>query len=173
MNIGLELMKEHSLRQAKIIASYAISSSKRFAELINCFLSPQYRLSQRAAFTLSHAVDLAPEMIEPYVEPLVSQLHKRDVHVAILRNSLRILERIRIPEVLHGEVIDTCFKFLVDVNAAIAVKAFAMGILDKLSNVYPEILPELKLIIEDKWENETPAFRSRGRKILKKQIDKK
>ncbi len=172
MNIGDEILKEHSLQQAKKIASYAIATPKLFSELMDCFLSPDYRMSQRAAFALGHAVDLAPLRIMPYIKTLVYQLHRKDVHVAILRNSLRILERIKIPEVLHGEVIDTCFKFLVDVNAAIAVKAFAMGILDKLSNFYPEILPELKLIIEDKWEHETPAFKSRGRKILKKQIVK-
>jgi hypothetical protein len=36
----------------------------------------------------------------------------------------------------------------------------------RLSKTYPEIRAELKLIIEDHWDNETIAFRSRGKKIL-------
>jgi len=43
-----------------------------------------------------------------------------------------------------------------------------LHILENMSERYPEILPELKTIIEARWEFETPAFRSRARKILKK-----
>jgi hypothetical protein len=49
---------------------------------------------------------------------------------------------------------------------ASAVKAFSLGIRDNLSKQYPEILQELKTIIEDRWDAETAAFRSRAKKIL-------
>jgi hypothetical protein len=51
---------------------------------------------------------------------------------------------------------------------AIAVKAFSLTILENLCKTYPEILPEIKTIIEARWEEETPAFRSRAGKILRK-----
>jgi len=35
-----------------------------------------------------------------------------------------------------------------------------------LSKFYPEVENELKLIIENNWDNETAAFKSRGKKTL-------
>jgi hypothetical protein len=49
-----------------------------------------------------------------------------------------------------------------------AVKMFCLVILEKLSNLYPEIKPELILIIETQMPYESKAFKSRGRKILAK-----
>jgi hypothetical protein len=61
-----------------------------------------------------------------------------------------------------------CFQFISDVDTPVAVKAFSLTLLDNLSKEYPEITPELKLIIEDRWNDETPAFKSRAKKILQR-----
>ena len=63
---------------------------------------------------------------------------------------------------------DICFEYISSPTEAIAVKAFALTILENLSKKYPEIKPELKTIIEDRWDYETAAFHSRAKKILKK-----
>jgi len=47
-------------------------------------------------------------------------------------------------------------------------ESFFSHYLFNLSKLYPEIKPELKLIIEELWDNETAAFKSRGKKILSK-----
>jgi hypothetical protein len=52
-------------------------------------------------------------------------------------------------------------------DTPIAVKAFSLTILSNLSAAYPEIRGELKLIIEEQWEQSTPAFRSRAKKVLR------
>jgi len=63
---------------------------------------------------------------------------------------------------------DICFQYISNPEEAIAVKAFSLTILSKLGEKYPEILPEIKTVIEALWEFESPAFHSRARKILKK-----
>jgi hypothetical protein len=60
-----------------------------------------------------------------------------------------------------------CFDFIQSVETPIAVKAFALTVLEHLSVDYPDIRPELRLMIESQWEQATPAIRSRARKILK------
>jgi hypothetical protein len=62
---------------------------------------------------------------------------------------------------------DICFTYIADPQEKVAVKAFSLTILENLSHQYPEIRNELKLIIEERWEHETAAFRSRAKKILK------
>ena len=166
MNIYEELQKEHSLAQAKKIAAYATLSSKNFAELMDFFLTREYRISQRAAWSLSHAAQHKPALVAPYLETLVNQLHRKDVHNAVIRNSLRILQYMEVPVTQHGDLMNACFDFIQSPVAPAAFKAFSLTILEKLCKHYPEIKQELQLIIKGRWEMETPAFRARGKKML-------
>ena len=166
MNIRDEILKEHSKAQALKIASYACSSKKNFKELMVCFTDDEYRLAQRAAWSVSWAAKKKPEMIKPYIKNIVSHLQRKDVHASVIRNSVRILEEIEIPEIFHGEVMNTCFGFIETPSTPVAIKAFSLTTLFNLSKKYPEIRSELKLIIEERWNTETAAFRSRGKKIL-------
>jgi hypothetical protein len=168
MNIKEELLKEkiQTRTQALAIAEYASSSPTHFKELINCFLADKYRLAQRAAWSVSWAARKKPELIEPYVKDLVAQLSRTDVHDAIIRNSVRVLEAIEIPEELHGDVMNACFAFIEKTSTPVAIKAFSLTTLFNLSKIYPEIKSELKLLIQNNWDNETAAFKNRGKKIL-------
>jgi len=59
-----------------------------------------------------------------------------------------------------------CFDYIASPVEAVAVKAFALTILQKIAQFYPEIKDEVKIIIEDRWEVESPAFKSRAKKFL-------
>ena len=168
MNIRDALLKEeiHTKAQALAIAHYSCTSDTNFNELIDCFLSNEYRIAQRAAWSVSWAAKEKPEMILPYIGVLVQQMQRKDAHPAIVRNSVRILEKIMIPEAFHGEVMDTCFGFVESPQTPIAIKAFALTTLFNLSKIYPEIKQELTLIIENQIDKGSPAFKSRAKKIL-------
>jgi hypothetical protein len=71
-----------------------------------------------------------------------------------------------IPEPFHGQIIDLCFGFLQNRQTAVAIRAYSLTILFKLSQIYPEIRNELRYLIEESLPYEKPAFVSRGRKIL-------
>lgn len=166
MIIKESLFEEHSKVQAIKIAKYAILSRKNMRELMDCFSSGEYRIAQRAAYSVLWVDKLKPNALKPFIGEIVELLERKDVHVSVIRNSVRILETIDIPEEHHGEVVNACFNFLENPKTPIAVKAFSMTTLFNLTKVYPDILHELILVIEEGWDNETPAFRSRGRKIL-------
>ena len=166
MNIRDEILKEHSRAQALKIAAYACASKKNFKELMKCFMADEYRLAQRAAYSVSWATIKKPEMIDPYIKDLVTQMHRTDIHEAIPRNSLRILEQVNMPKKFHGEVMNACFGFVEAPSTPIAIKASSLTIIFNLSKQYPEIKQELTLIIEERWDTETAAFRTRGKKIL-------
>jgi hypothetical protein len=163
-----ELLKEQSLANAKRIAEFACLVNSNFKELMDCFLSCEYRVAQRAAWAVSQSVEKNPAIVEPYIEMLVDQLSRKDVHNAVIRNSLRILQNLDIPEEFHGKILNACFAFIEDPSAPIAIKAFSLTMLDNLSKHYPEIKHELKLIIEERLDTETPAFKARAKRILGK-----
>ena len=171
MKLREEILKEHSKLHALKIADYACSSPARFTELMRCFLDDEYRLAQRAAWSVSWAARKKPEMIRPHIKDLVAVLRKDNVHDAVKRNAVRVLQEIEIPESFHGEVMNACFQFLENPATPVAIKAFSLTTLFNLSKSYPEITGELKLIIDEIFEHQTAAFKSRAKKILK-HIDK-
>lgn len=83
--------KTQNKERAVQVAEYACSSAKIFKELMQCFLANEYRLAQRAAWSVSWAARKNPAMVIPHIPKLVAQLERTDVHAAIIRNSVRIL----------------------------------------------------------------------------------
>lgn len=80
---------------------------------------------------------------------------------------MRLLQDIDIPKRYQGTVMNRCFGYIISPSEKPAVKAFSLTVLQNLSNQYPEIKQELKTVIEDRWDIESAAFKSRARKIVK------
>jgi len=167
MNIREVLLKEHSKAQCNRIVDYIGNNQRRFDDLVNIFLSDEYRVVQRAAWPLSNTTAIHPELIQKHLPDIIAYLKTPGIHNAVKRNVVRLLEKITIPEPLQGTVMDTCFQYIADPKEAVAVKAFSLGILGRMMKTYPEIIPELKLLIEDRLPHDTAAFSSRAKKLLK------
>ena len=105
-------------------------------------------------------------MMIPHIKELIGVLRKKNVPDAVVRNAVRALQEIEIPEDYQGDAMDACFQLLEIPSTPVAIKACSLTILASLSKKYPEITPELKLIIEDRWQHETAAFRARAKKVL-------
>lgn len=167
MNLRDTLLAEHSKAQCLRIVKWIGSDQKRFDELMKLFLTDEYRVVQRAAWPVSYAVQAYPALVKKHYGKLIKNLSRPDLPDAVKRNTVRIFQDIDAPERFHGDLMNTCFGFIESMTEKPAIKAFALTVLYNLSKQYPDIRPELKAIIEDRWEYETAAFRSRGRKILK------
>ncbi|MEO5681424.1 MAG: hypothetical protein ABIQ88_02220 [Chitinophagaceae bacterium] len=168
MNLREQLLKEHSRTNCDKIVKWIGTNQQRFDALFSLFLSNEYRLVQHAAWPLSYVVIAHPPLIKKNFSRLIANLDKPDIHDAVKRNTMRLLEDIDIPEKQHGRVMDTCFKYISVPGEKPAVKAFSLSVLQKLCVTYPEIIPEIKLLIEENYDRETPAFKSRAKKFLKK-----
>ena len=96
------------------------------------FFGEEHRITQRASWALIHCADAHPELIEPYLEPMLHNLRREGLHPSIKRNSVRIIERLTLPEELLGEAADICFQYLAEPNETIAVRVFSMGVIWKI-----------------------------------------
>ncbi|MEP6594770.1 MAG: hypothetical protein ABJA71_02440 [Ginsengibacter sp.] len=165
MNLREEILKEHTKSQCSKIVNWIGESQKRFDELFNLFLNDKYRVTQRAAWPLSYSVIAHPEFIKRNFSKLIKNLKRQDLHNSIKRNSVRLLQHVDIPESFHGEIMEICFRYIESPTEAVAVKAFSLTVLSSLSKQYPEILPEIKLLIEEQWPHQTAAFKNRAKKL--------
>jgi hypothetical protein len=168
MNLKETLLEEHSKKQCNKIVNWIGEDNNKFKELIQLFLNGEYRVVQRAAWPMSYCAKEHPEWINSYFPDFLDRLEKKDAHDAVRRNIVRVFQDINIPRKYHGRIMNCCFEFIQSNEIAIAIKAFSLTILENLSKQYPDIIPELILIIEERWGIETAAFRSRAKKILSK-----
>jgi hypothetical protein len=167
MDLRKTILQEHSKAQTSKIVKWVGDSQQRFDKLVNLFLNDEYRVVQRAAWPMSYIVIAHPGLIKKHLKKIVDKLSKPENPEAVKRNTLRLMQHIDIPGSLHGRVMDLCFGYISSHTEKAAIKAFSLTILQNLSKKYPEIKGEVKVIIQDRWEVETPAFKVRARKFLK------
>lgn len=167
MHLRDQILLEHSKKNCQQIVAWVGNDLQRFNELFHLFLNDEYRVTQRAAWPMGYCVIAHPEFIKNNFEKLINNLQKPGIHDAIKRNTLRLLQSVAIPRKYEGVVMDLCFRYAGSSYEAVAIKAFALTILGKFAKKYPEIIPEIKYIIEDQIPHETAAFKIRAKKILK------
>lgn len=166
MDIRQALLDEHSKRQTMRIVEFIGADAKKFKQLAEIFLSGEYVLAQRAGWAVSYCAKLNPKLVRPYLAKMLDQLERDDVHDAVKRNVVRILQYVEIPENLLGKVYSHCLDFIEDMDAPIAVRAFALLVAANIAEIEPDLRRELKLILKKHLPYAPAAFRVRARKIL-------
>jgi 8-oxo-dGTP diphosphatase len=152
-----------NMKEAEWVANCAIENPAIFLKLFEYSYSSDEKLAFRASWILSKVTDKFPEIIYPYLPQIVETLGKINNESA-LRSFLRILSFSDLGKINnhhHGILADFCFNALNSGFSAIAVKAYSMEILYRLSLIYPELANELSASI-------LILIVSRGRMILKK-----
>jgi hypothetical protein len=167
MDLLNRILSEHTRKNCLAIVKWVGRDQSRFNELFSLFLSGQYRVSQRAAWPMSYCAIAHPELMRRHFGKLVRNLQKAGIHDAIKRNTVRLLQKVDIPEKYEGIIMDTCFRYAGSVSEPVAVKVFSLSVLERMVKKYPDILPELKMLVEDTVPYQAAAFQSRAKKIAK------
>lgn len=159
-------MAEHSKRQTMAIVEFIGDDPKRFAELMKLFFAGEYRLTQRAAWPMNYCAERHPALILPYLPKLLDCLEREDMHDAVRRNVVRLLQYIEIPKRLMGRTYAHCVDLLDDADQPVAVRVFAMTVAARIAKAEPDLMNELKLIVRKHLPHSTAAFKVRARDIL-------
>jgi 8-oxo-dGTP diphosphatase len=157
-------------KEAEWLAASAIDNPATFMKLFEYSLSPDKSLSFRASWTLTKVCDRFPEIIYPYLGQFAENLCKIE-NESTIRSFLRIISLSDLGKLnshQHGLLADFCFRRMSSGISAIAVKAYAMEILYKLTTLYPELANELYASINILMEDGSAGITARGRNILKK-----
>jgi hypothetical protein len=159
-------MAEHSKRQTMAIVEFIGDDARRFAELMKLLFAGEYRLTQRAAWPMNYCAKRRPELIRPYLPKLLDCLKRDDLHDAVKRNVLRLLQDVEIPPRLMGRVYAHCVDLIDDAFEPVAVRAFALTVAARIARSEPDLMNELRLIVRKHLPHTTAAFRKRAREIL-------
>ncbi len=158
------------MKEAEWVAASAIDNPVIFRRLIEFSFSPDKKLAFRASWSLTKVCDRFPELITPYISQIIEALNNLENESAE-RSFLRIIsmsDLSRFSSKHQGILADHCFTALKSGFSAIAIKAYSMEILYRLSLIYPDLALELAASIKIILEDSTAGITSRGRTILKK-----
>jgi hypothetical protein len=166
MDIGAVLKSGHTKSNTMRIVRYVGSDERKFAVLMDIFFNGEYRMTQRSAWAVNYCVQYHPELIKPYLNKCIDLLPKREAHVAVRRNVVRLLQYVEIPEKLKGKVYSHCLDLIDDLKEALAVKVFAVTVATRIARKEPSLVNELQLVVKKHLPHTTVAFHKRALDIL-------
>lgn len=166
MDLRAQLLKEHSRSNTERIAQFVGEDAHRFRALMNLMLANEPLVAQRAAYAVNIACEACPGLVKPYVRQLLDVL-QRPVHEGVQRNSIRIMQFCDLPKNLHGRITQEMFDRIGDPRRAIAQRAFAITVGERMVRLYPELQGEFRQLLANALRTYPgPAVRSRAIKAL-------
>lgn len=139
-----------------------------FSVLMDIALYDTEQKSWRAAYLADKIHDNYPELLLPFIEPMIVQL-RTEKNTSKKRHFLKLLSMNEIPEQHYGFLVDYCIEALTSAKEPPAVRVHTMQILYNISEKEPELKPEILAIIDHEMEyHATAGILSRGSKIAKK-----
>lgn len=149
MDLKSQLLKVHNKQNCDLIVKWIGTNQSRFEELLSFLLYGDFKIAQRASWPLYYSAMENPSLIRIHLKEILDNLKRTDIHNGVRRNTLNIFLHLPTPEKYEGEIMEMCFNFISDPQELPAIKSSSLEILEKLSKKYPEILSEIKIIIED------------------------
>jgi hypothetical protein len=163
-----ELLRiETSRRNTDLLADLIYQKPELFNEFFAVYMRNEEPISRRAAWVVDTVSEKFPEFLFPFIPHIIDALPTFS-HDALKRHSVRMLARSPLPSRQLGPLTNTCFEWLTSAKEPAAVKVWCMDILFRIAQSEPDLKKELADSIEWRMQEETPGFRNRGMKILKK-----
>jgi hypothetical protein len=164
-----EILAVHSKEQVAKFVKWIGKDKMRFQHVMECFLEGDEQLARKSAWIIGHSAEVYPELVSPWLKPMLKIMQKPGVHGAMKRNVVRILQFADIPSNLQGSVANLCFKLISSPDEPIAVRTFSITVLAKIAQDESALRKELEILVQHMLPSATAAFRARAKKMLKYQ----
>ena len=165
-NLNVRISKEESI----LIAQAYLDSKLAEKTIINKLSSGSEIERYAILWSLRNLPLKDQNNISNFPTLILESINSHPENNSIKRCGLAILQDLNIPKEITGELYTICFNFLNNSSEAIVTKVFSMSICFRIAKIYPELLNELKLIIEENlvlFGSNSPGIYSRGNKILR------
>lgn len=162
------LLTEHSRAVTDECLRRISNDPAEFSILMDCFLSNEKIVAQRAAAVVGIAGEYWPHLLQPFLHQALPLLYRTDVHDALKRAVVRVLQDFPVRHEDIGEVANACFTVLMRPAEPIAIRAFAMSAILNLCKQEPDLGHELQLVVEAvlKEPEISAGLQNRANKVL-------
>lgn len=115
-----------------------------FKEAYELCMQQDGKMAMRAARVVWLVGENMPEIFKPYYTDMVNRLPDL-THSSVKRCMLKLLSVTDLSreEELNGIIIDVCFKCVNDSEEDVAIRGYALQVLERMIKLYPEVTGEL------------------------------
>lgn len=167
MTLSELILSEYNRVHADLVADYVIQNPGLLPEMLELVFKLEEPLSRRAAWSLRIVSQKKVGIVEPMVPRIINQI--REVNdIPVLKLVLAVLVETEIPEEYHGEVLQFTSEVLIDSNSSIACLIYSMDIFYKLSLKEPDLLNELRLMLEQIIPYGSPGVKNKCGRLIRK-----
>ena len=174
MNLREQILKEHSVKNAELIAAYIEENPDELQKLLDCILLGDKKVAQYGSWVLSKFSEYFYIEFIPYLEFILSEV-KTTKHVAVSRNFAKVFMIITGKKFINylsesdiDAIVDKSFSWIIEKEEKAAVIAFSIITLSNLMEKRSWIAIDLKQYIIDNISGSLPSFQSVGKRVLKK-----
>lgn len=167
LSIEEHLEQFSELRNFTFYSNYFLANQHELNELLE--VSLQQKKGKYCIYGTWLCCHIAAMDTSPFqkIHSKIIQFLQTDTHQSSLRNWMKVLTFLTIPEKSEGEVIDLCVRFIKNAENKVALQIYSIALLMPMAKKYPEIIPEIKAIIALHSLNKSPAYSSMARKFDK------
>ncbi len=165
MNLEAQLLVEMSRFNIDCVAQAVGCDQKLFDQLWQMVLQAKPPIPWRAAWVMEIVSEKYPELVYPYITEIIEQLPLFQSG-GLKRHFSKILLVCSIPETHLGILLNTCFEWLLSAKSEIAVRVHCMQLIYNISELEPDIKPELIAALETIIPLHTGGVQNRGKKLL-------
>lgn len=126
-----------------------------------------YQVARNALWGLTKATDAELSQLQPYMDRFID-LAMSASNSSVRRLSMNIVDRLKfVEDELRTEFLDFCLDHAVDVAEYPGIQSLAIKLAYKMCSFYPELMEELKRILEGmEIDYYKPAVRSIRTRVL-------
>ncbi|QQS50820.1 MAG: hypothetical protein IPM71_14735 [Bacteroidota bacterium] len=160
---------ESSRALTDLIVNNIYQHQERFDEIMELVYRDAYPVSMRAAWAAYLAFEKNPDLTLSHLSLISEKLPHFKVD-GVKRSALKILhdQMHLLDEDEFGLLADTAFEWAQSPRQPIAVRAFSIDILVRTSERYPEIIPELKALLETILPDGSAGLKNKCQKLIQK-----
>lgn len=137
-----------------------------FNEAIELAISDNQPFAWRSAFVLFDCIDENDTRVKKHINTILNCIKdKKDGHQ---RELLKILYKMKLNEQQEGIVFDICIRLWQQIDKDPSVRMTAFKFIIKISNKYPELLEEIKFLLNEEFLSTlSPGVKHSIRKMIK------
>lgn len=162
-----QIKLEHSRVQKDHVLEWIGTDDARLKAFMEVYFNGDPIVGQRGAYVLGWLDKRHQHILAPHYPRMIAEMDQK-MHPARTRNLLRLFETVDIPPAIQMELMDKCFEFIQNPQQPGAIRAFAITVLSRLVEPYPELQAEACLVLQEHLPEAPAAFRVRTRDFLKK-----
>lgn len=157
----------NSKQNALFLARYIVENPIWIVFVFELMGNHRNKKAWKAAWVLDHVYLEKSYLLDEHIDTMIKNFVESDCD-STRRIMSKLLSFYDIAEKVDGSFVNTCFDLLISDTVDVAVKVNTMQVLFNISQAYPELGAELKLILEEQIANNTVSFKARAKRLLRK-----